>query len=276
MKCRVEINSNEFFIDMKNYYDISIKLDFAGEQPNLYGVSKAKAKPFSSEDFIGDTRLGGSCNFEDIYLNPHCNGTHTESIGHIVNDRIRIADVLEPRFFSALLITVLPTYFGGLSDKYYPNPEADDMVISKISLQKSLALLDKELKQFQPEALIIRTLPNLEIKKSLDYTKENAPYFTAEAVDFINAMGIKHIVVDLPSLDKSLDQGKLSSHRLFWGVERNCAELSDKSLINKTITELVYIDNEISDGLYLTQIHIPLFLSDAAPSRVVLYPVLKQ
>ncbi len=44
-------------------------------------------------EFLGDTRSGGSCNAEVLTLTPHCNGTHTECIGHITDERITLAEV---------------------------------------------------------------------------------------------------------------------------------------------------------------------------------------
>ena len=39
----------------------------------------------------------------------------------------------------------------------------------------------------------------------------------------------------------------------------------------KTITEMIYADNEVKDGKYFMNIQIPNFTADAAPSRVFLY-----
>jgi hypothetical protein len=65
-------------------------LDFNGAQPNAYGVERATATACEASDLIGDTRRGGSCNFEQIKFIPHCNGTHTECVGHITDERILI------------------------------------------------------------------------------------------------------------------------------------------------------------------------------------------
>ena len=41
----------------------------------------------------------------------------------------------------------------------------------------------------------------------------------------------------------------------------------------KTITEMIYVPNEISDGLYVLNLQIAPFENDASPSKPVLYKV---
>ena len=40
---------------------------------------------------------------------------------------------------------------------------------------------------------------------------------------------------------------------------------------NFTITEMIYVDDKIKDGHYLLNLQIPSFVSDAAPSRPIIY-----
>src|SRR5260221_10710090 len=74
--------------------DISIPLRFDGPQPNAYGVEAATAKACEYGKLVGDTRRGGNCNFEQVALIPHCNGTHTECVGHITKERISVRECL--------------------------------------------------------------------------------------------------------------------------------------------------------------------------------------
>jgi hypothetical protein len=46
-------------------------------------------------------------------------------------------------------------------------------------------------------------------------------------------------------------------------------------MVNKTITEMIYVRDEVADGLYLLNLQIAPFVSDAAPSRPLLYPLIK-
>jgi arylformamidase len=49
--------------------------------------------------------------------------------------------------------------------------------------------------------------------------------------------------------------------------------LSGKTGSRKTVTEMTLVPDGIPDGLYLLDIAVPAFLSDAAPCRPVIYPL---
>src|SRR5689334_5033321 len=104
----VLIDNKTYKIDTGKPLDISIPLNFNGPQPNAYGVEKASSKPCEAGEMVGDTRLGGSVNFEQYEFIPHCNGTHTEGVGHITNQRISVRDCLQDAFAPAALISVMP------------------------------------------------------------------------------------------------------------------------------------------------------------------------
>ena len=94
MKAKIEIGTKKYKIDFSNGIDISIPLNFNKDQPNTYGVDIATSKPYQDGQFIGDTRKGGPCNFETFSFTPHCNGTHTECIGHLTDKRVSILSSL--------------------------------------------------------------------------------------------------------------------------------------------------------------------------------------
>ena len=108
MKALLDIEGKKIQVDFSKGKDISIPLFFNGEQPNTYGVDKATAKPYQDGQFIGDTRKGGPCNFETYSFTPHCNGTHTECIGHITDERIDILSSLNEEMIPATLISITP------------------------------------------------------------------------------------------------------------------------------------------------------------------------
>ncbi|HLM61739.1 MAG TPA: hypothetical protein VK308_13115, partial [Pyrinomonadaceae bacterium] len=68
-------------------------------------------------------------------------------------------------------------------------------------------------------------------------------------------------------------EGKLSNHRTFWKVAPKSHSLNEISLINNTITEMIYVPNEIRDGVYLLNLQIAAFVADAAPSRPLLFKI---
>ncbi len=255
-------------IDAANPLDISIPLAFNDLQPNIYGVEHAASKAYEDSYFVGDTRLGGSCNFENIYLNPHCNGTHTECVGHLTNERISVQECLQEAFMLAELITVSAENALETDDTYSVKLDENDWMITLRSIQNS------KFKIQNSKALIIRTLPNDDSKKSRDYSRQNPPFFSLEAMQLIVESGVKHLLVDIPSLERLHDEGKLANHRIFWNVEPGASEKNAQTRLNNTITEMVYVPDEIRDGEYLLNLQIAPFVSDASPSRPLLFRLL--
>jgi kynurenine formamidase len=252
MKTTFEIGDRVHKVDLNSPIDISIPLIFDGPQPNAFGVGIASAEE------LGDTREESSVNFERYTLVPHCNGTHTECVGHITHERISVLDCLKDTFVPAVLISVGPTFAN------------EDLVISEDQVRSGLARVPHE--SFVYRALIVRTLPNDNSKLTRVYDADYIPpYFTEDALKLIVEKGFRHLLVDLPSIDRLFDDGKLSNHRIFWTVEPGKFEVSKESRVNSTITELIYIPNEISDGEYLLNLQIAPFASDASPSRPLLF-----
>ena len=265
----IQRKDQNYEIDSEKPLDISIPLKFDGEQPNAYAVQKAISKPCEAGEIVGDTRQGGSCNFEQYTFIPHCNGTHTECVGHITNERISVHDCLKDAFILANLISVEPEFAGETDDTYLSILDKNDKLITR----KSLEISDFKFQISDSSALIVRTLPNDKSKLSKTYLEDIPPFFSNEAMEFIVESGAKHLLVDLPSIDRIFDDGKLSNHRAFWNVEKGKFELNENSRINNTITELVYVPNEIKDGNYLLNLQIAAFSADASPSRPVLFEI---
>ena len=80
----------------------------------------------------------------------------------------------------------------------------------------------------------------------------------------LREMGVKHLLIDLPSVDKEKDNGKLLAHKAFWNFPEN-------PRFEATITELVFVPNDVQDGSYLLNLMIAPFHNDATPSKPVLY-----
>ena len=272
----LQINGENYQINQSEPLDISIPLRFNGEQPNAYGVEKATSKPCEAGELVGDTRRGGSCNFEQITLIPHCNGTHTECVGHITHERISVRDCLKEAFVSALLISVEPENVGETQENYVVELNENDKLITRKAIENALRdSINPKSKIQNPKSLIVRTLPNDESKLTRAYSEIIPPFFSNEAIEFIAKLEINHLLVDLPSIDRIFDQGKLSNHRIFWNVEQGAFETNEKSLIYNTITELIYVTNKIEDGNYLLNLQIAPFAADASPSRPILFEILE-
>ncbi|MEW6774496.1 MAG: hypothetical protein AB1304_10920 [Bacteroidota bacterium] len=74
---------------------------------------------------------------------------------------------------------------------------------------------------------------------------------------------VLHLILDLPSIDKEKDEGKLEGHKTFWNYPEEKYSL-------KTITELAYIPNSILDGWYFLNLQIAPIENDATPSSPVI------
>lgn len=239
-------------------HDISIPLRFNEAQPTFFGASAASAEPITAGSFVGDVRHGGSCNCSVHTLAPHCNGTHTECVGHITQERLSVRDLAIRHWSAALLISVTP------------EASADDRIISLNALRGAVG--NASLHDYQ--ALVVRTLPNDSSKLTRNYDAgPMPPYFSIEAMNHIVEHDIDTLVVDLPSIDRAQDGGKLAAHRIFWGMPAGSTSAATVTRQHATITEMAFIDDTVADGPYLLNLQVPPFVIDAAPSRPILLPL---
>jgi kynurenine formamidase len=246
---------NNFEVDLSKPIDISIPLTNTDENPIAWYIDKPVIEPVVFGDWIGKVSEGeSSTNFNNIFFNPHGHGTHTECLGHITREFYSINQSLKQFFFLAELISVVPEIQG------------EDLVITKNQIENGL--FGKT-----PEAIIIRTLPNFKIKKSLKYSNTNPPYLDEAAARFIRESGIQHLLIDLPSVDKEKDDGKLLAHKAFWNV-KDVNNLNVDARLDCTITEMIFVSDEVKDGTYLLNLQIASFENDASPSKPVLYAIL--
>jgi kynurenine formamidase len=249
--------------------DISIALDFDGPQPQHFDAPAAHAEPMRSGAFIGDTRRGGSCNVRVVTLNAHCNGTHTECASHVTDDALAVASLLLAPLYLAALVSIDPVPAAGSGEHAAQDYTPEDRVVTAAALAQAL----RELSTAGHQALVVRTLPNGADKPARRYAGASpAPFFTLEAARYLVELGIEHLLVDLPSLDRARDGGVLAAHRVFWGLPAGGRRLALAARPGATVTELVYVPDALADGLYLLSLQLPPFVSDAAPSRPLLYP----
>jgi len=247
MIAKITYNNSTYTIDLSKPLDISISLRGNASNVNAWYVGPPKIEPHMEGDFIGSVKEGATTNFNDIHFNPHAHGTHTECLGHITEALQSVNQTLDQFFFLAEVITLVPEKFG------------KDFVLTKKQLQRALG-------NSEPEALVIRTLPNTKEKLSRNYSNTNPPYFQEDGVLFLVDKNINHLLVDLPSVDKEKDNGALKAHKAFWGIEGSVRSKA-------TITEFVYVDHAIKDGSYFLNLQVAPFENDASPSRPVLFSI---
>ncbi|WP_298118705.1 cyclase family protein [Flavobacterium sp.] len=248
---------NKYKIDLSKPIDISIPLSNTDQNPIAWYIEKPEIEPVVFGDWIGKVSEGSSTNFNNIFFNPHGHGTHTECLGHITREFYSINQSLKQFFFTAELISITPEKING------------DLVITLENISTALDITNRN----NPEALVIRTLPNSESKKHKNYSKTNPPYLSEEAAIFIREIGIQHLLIDLPSVDREEDEGKLLAHKAFWNV-KDINNLNEDSRLNCTITEMIFVENEIQDGSYILNLQIASFENDASPSKPILYSLI--
>tara|TARA_R110002074_G_scaffold21584_1_gene66879 strand:+ start:1397 stop:2146 length:750 start_codon:yes stop_codon:yes gene_type:complete len=245
----IQYNSKKLKIDLSQPLDISIPLKSDVSNVNAWHVEPPKIAPEVIDGKTISVAKGAVVNFNTISFNPHSHGTHTETVGHITEKVYSVNKQLKQFFFLAEVVTVAPEKLG------------DDYVISKKQLEFTLGKKKRD-------AIVIRTLPNTKEKKSRQYSNTNPTYLLEDAANYIKSREIKHLLIDLPSVDKEQDGGKLLAHNAFWntkGVLR----------LDATITEFIYVSNKIEDGCYMLNLQIAPFENDASPSKPILYKILE-
>lgn len=237
---------------------IGLPLDAGTPQPSFFGAPAMRTEPLEIGGFTGRVVSGASCNVDVVTLVPHCNGTHTEGPGHIAERLLPVQDCVPAGPVLARLISVTP---DTKSKEHYPAP-----LTSEEGLIVSGALTAG------CPALIIRTLPNDEGKRRRDYSAEpHYPLLSAEAMRALVAGGVMHLLIDTPSVDRADDGGRLANHRIFWGMNEGGAEPAPERK-QCTITEMIFVPDEVPDGLYLLDLGVSPIVGDASPSGPIVYP----
>lgn len=247
MKISLQKNEKTFTIDDSIFYSLTIGIQ-KQQNVNCYYLSNPEFTYFESPQFSGNLKKGGSVNCEKISYYPHASGTHTECALHIANVDFTMADIEIPLLQLCQLHSITPTIIN------------NDLVISEKHF-KSINNTENA------TAILIRTLPNTNEKINKNYSDTNPPYFTKEAMSYLKSLGFQHILTDLPSIDKESDEGKLAAHKAWFLTN----EIADK---NRTITEFIYIKNEIADGHYYLNMQFPKMETDAVSSQILIYPII--
>lgn len=247
MKTTIEYRQKSFKIDLSKPIDISMPLRANPNNVTAWYVNPPEFNPVMENGFVGDVNLGGDVNFRNIFFNPHGHGTHTECVGHISKETHTVNQCLKQFTFYAKLVTVTPY-----------NVDGDSVIM--------LEQIEKLWKNNEADAIIIRTLPNSNVKLEKQYSDTNPTYIHYKAMQYLVDNGVKHFLIDTPSVDKEQDDGKLIAHHIFWNYPKN-------PQLEKTITELIYVPNEVDDDYYILQFQIASFENDASPSKPILYKI---
>lgn len=245
MKIKTTHRNTTYSIDLSQGIDLSLAIQ-TGQSASAWYVDPVEIDPVRNGPWIGSVQEGGAVNFRNIRFNPHGHGTHTECLGHITSVVHSINQNFRDFHSMARLVSLKPQVFG------------EDEIIT----EKQLFALDIEWE----ESLIIRTLPNSSSKRTRNWSSTNPPYLEVDAVIFLRNKGVKHLLLDVPSVDREQDGGKLLGHHAFWNVP-------DEPRMDATITEFVFIPDEVNDGLYFLNLQVAAIENDASPSRPVIFPL---
>ena len=249
MKATIEYNSRKIEVNISNPIDISIPIDTSKNSVSAWYIDGPKIFPEIVDGYEISVANGAVVNFNNIHFNPHSHITHTECVGHITKEVHSVNKNLKYFIFLAEVVTIAPLFHNG------------DFLIGVKQLRRALGNKKRD-------AVVIRTLPNLDDKKSMDYSNTNPTYLSEKAAIYLREKGIKHLLIDLPSVDKENDEGRLLSHNAFWNT-------AGKLRMDATITEFIYVPNTVEDGEYLLNLMIAPFENDATPSKPILYKIIK-
>lgn len=246
MQIRFEHKGESWQADLTGGVDISIAVS-GDTGVRAWGVRGAEIAPHREGGFVGSILAGASVNFNDVRFNPHAHGTHTECLGHITREAQSVNAHPPKPWMLTTVVTITPENTGS------------DGVITQPLLEAAIPNPDTE-------SLVLRTLPNPESKRHMDHSGTNPPYLEAKAAAWLNAQGVCHLLLDLPSVDREEDGGALQAHKAFWG-------LPDQPRPEATITELIYVPEAVADGKYLLNLQMAALENDASPSRPILFPI---
>jgi hypothetical protein len=187
----------------------------------------------------------------------------------VTDERIAVSERVAGGVALALLVTIAPVAAGDTAEDSDPRPQPGDRLVTASALSAACA------RHAGPPhtALVVRTATGADVPHAHYVGPAPAPYLTRQAAAWLVERGIETLVLDLPSADRADDGGRLTSHRVFFGLPPGSRKAGDARRPRASITELAWIGAALADGWYLLDLQIPPFLADAAPSRPLLYPV---
>lgn len=248
-------------VDFSAAVSLALQLDFSLPHPRHFGAPLASSEAFRVGSFEGEVARGASCNCRRLVLIPHCNGTHTESASHLTVEQRSLHEFLPAAPLPALLLTVRATDALASGEDSLPAPRAGDRLITRAAL---LAAWDPH-PATRPMALLLRT--------GTHWNDAAPPFLSRQFMDALVDRGIEHLVTDLPSVDRLADEGRLTAHRIFFGLPAGSTRLAEAARAQATITELASFAPALRDGPCAVQIQIPDWSGDAVPSRPLYLPL---
>jgi arylformamidase len=248
-------------VDFNAAVSLALTLDFNAAQPQHFGAPPASSQPFQVGNFEGAVSRGASCNCQRITLIPHCNGTHTESASHLTVQQRALQEIVPAAPLRAMLLTAHPVHHADTSEDSAPAPQNPDRLITLAALDAWKGNTSGTI------ALLLRT--------GTRWDDPAPPYLSRQFMSELVARGIEHLITDLPSVDRLQDEGRLTAHRIFFGLPEHGTDLAQATRAHCTITELAHFPAHLADGPCAVQLQIPAFTGDAVPSRPLYLPLVQ-
>lgn len=298
MLARVEIGGRKWTVQCdKPDFDLCVPVRPYADQntvPDSFFLPKSDCEPTKVGYWVGSVDQGASVNVPTVHLCVHGSGTHTECIGHITAGDINLGDLdAVPPFLPATVLSVRTERLGDSGETYdIPKASKDDVVVTKRAVQEALARtlgasLDSGF-EFEDvrdstfvEAVVLRVagFEAEQIKPGHSYSGKGFPFLTTDAIDFLcKDLGMKHLLINLPSVDREDDDGALLNHRAVFrfpaGTEAPDIEslrAGNGKLPLFTVTEHCAIPQSAAEGRVLLSLQVSPIQLDAAPSRPLLF-----
>ena len=245
-EARIFWQGEHYTADLRRPISIALPLKPHPSSVRAWNAPPIAMQPVRVGDWVGAVAQGAPVNFMTLHINPHGNGTHTETLGHIARDWAS----------NTVLGLLHPGYFVGILHHAPTNVlDNGDRVVDLSGLRQNPP---------QTPGLIIRVVDGQGADQNFSDT--NPPYFLSEDLAWMAALGIQHLITDLPSVDRELDGGVLAGHHAFW-------QYPASPRTEATITELAKLNQGLTEGLYLVTLNALPLAMDASPSHPLLYPL---
>lgn len=258
----------EHDLDLDRAIDLSIPI-VAGRAAYAFSLPDVTRAPFRAGGFTGDVRAGGSVNCPILTFCAHGNGTHTEGVGHIVEDDVSVLDLVPYGPMPACVLTVSTVALGDSEEHTDGTHDAEDRVVSARALAAARRAIAPH-----PDHLfaVVLRVEDARGDPARIWSDCDPPYFTREAMGLLRDWGTHHFLTELPSLDRENDGGRTPAHHKYFGLPLGMTKL-EQPPEPRTVTELIVIPDEVPDGVAFVDLQVAPFHADAAPSRPMLFPL---
>lgn len=251
--------------DLSQPIDLTTPVVPGGAQPDAFGLPRATATPFRAGTFVGDTRQGGPVNCAVLTVAPHGNGTHAESAAHVSHAAPPVDATVSIDHLVATIVTVPLRRLGDTPDAALAADRDDELVLARDDIDRAVARHGG----FR-DALVVRHDGRSALERRA-WSELSPPYPTDDAMDLLAASSLRMLALDVPSVDRAVDAGRLRNHRVWWGLPgegHDAVPLRPERLI----VEMAALPDHLDDGVYLLGVAVPHIALDALPARVVVWP----